>query len=59
VIGLIAGGFLVGSFLGSKIAVRLDQETMKKIFAVILFYTAFKMLNWDQTLLRWIKNIFS
>jgi len=59
VIGLIAGGFLVGSFLGSKIAVRLDQETMKKIFAVILFYTAFKMLNWDQTLLRWVKNIFS
>jgi uncharacterized protein len=59
VIGLIAVGFLVGSFFGSKIAVRLDQETMKKIFAVILFYTAFKMLNWDQTLLRWVKNIFS
>jgi len=59
VIGLIAGGFLVGSFFGSKIAVRIDQETLKKIFAVILFYTAFKMLNWDQTLLRWIKNIFS
>ncbi len=59
VIGLIAGGFLVGSFFGSKIAVRIDQETLKKIFAVILFYTAFKMLNWDQTLLRWFKNIFS
>ena len=59
VIGLIAAGFLVGSFFGSKIAVRIDQETMKKIFAVILFYTAFKMLNWDQTLFRWIKNIFS
>jgi len=59
VIGLIAGGFLVGSFFGSKIAVRIDQETLKKIFAVILFYTAFKMLNWDQTVLRWIKNIFS
>ncbi len=58
VIGLIAVGFLVGSFFGSKIAVRLDQETLKKIFAVILFYTAFKMLNWDQTLLRWIKTIF-
>lgn len=58
IIALIAVGFVVGSYFGSQIAVRIDKEMLKKIFAIILFYTAFKMLGWDLFLARWIKSIF-
>jgi uncharacterized protein len=56
VVLLLGGGFLVGGFFGSKIALAIDQNLLKKIFAVILFYTAFKMLGWDTALIRWIKG---
>ena len=56
--GLLAAGFIVGGFFGSKIALAVNQDVLKKIFAVILFYTAFKMLNWDVMIVKWVKNIF-
>ena len=59
VVGLLGAGFLVGGFFGSKIALAIDQDLLKKIFAVILFYTAFKMLNWDVLLVKWVKGIFA
>lgn len=59
VVGLLGAGFLVGGFFGSKIALAINQELLKKIFAVILFYTAFKMLNWDVLLVKWVKGIFA
>lgn len=52
VIGLLAIGFVAGSLIGSSLALRLDQQMLKKIFAVILFYTAFKMLGWDQQVIK-------
>lgn len=52
VIGLLAAGFVVGSYFGSSLALKIDKELLKKIFAVILFYTAFKMLNWDRVILN-------
>lgn len=58
VIGLLAIGFVLGGFLGSTLALKLDKELLKKIFAAILFYTAFKMLNWDSAIIRFFKNIF-
>jgi uncharacterized membrane protein YfcA len=58
VVGLLAAGFLVGGFFGSKIALAVNQDLLKKIFAVILFYTAFKMLNWDAMIVKWVKGIF-
>lgn len=58
VVGLLGIGFLVGGFAGSKLALVLNQDTLKKIFAIILFYTAFKMLGWDQAITRWVKSIF-
>ena len=58
IVGLLAGGFLVGGFFGSKMALAIDQDLLKKIFAVILFYTAFKMLNWDMMIVKWVKGIF-
>jgi hypothetical protein len=36
----------------------LSQEVVKKIFAVVLFYTAFKMLGWDLAIIKWIKGLF-
>lgn len=54
VIGLLAIGFVVGGYLGSSLALKMDKELLKKIFAVILFYTAIKMLGWD----TWFINLF-
>ncbi len=59
VIGLLAIGFVVGGFLGSSLALKIDKEVLRKIFAVILFYTAFQMLKWDVLVTRFFKKIFS
>lgn len=58
VIGIIALGFIAGGYFGSKIAIRVDQQMLKRIFAVVLLYTAYKMLDLDQVVAKWIKNIF-
>ena len=58
VVGLLAAGFLVGGYFGSKIALAINQDALKKIFAVILFYSAIKMLNWDDVIVKWVKGIF-
>lgn len=57
VAGLLAIGFIVGGYFGSSIAVKIDKDLLKKIFAIVLFYTAIKMLNWDSLLIKWIKSI--
>jgi uncharacterized protein len=48
VVFIIAAGFLLGSLLGSKLALSLPQETVKKIFAVLLIVVAIKMLFFDK-----------
>jgi uncharacterized membrane protein YfcA len=58
VIGLLAAGFVVGGYFGSKLALSLNTDLLKKIFAVVLFYTAFKMLGWDAAIIKWVKGIF-
>ncbi len=58
VVGLLAAGFLVGGYFGSKIALVINQDVLKKVFAVILFYTAIKMLDWDDAIVKWVKGIF-
>lgn len=47
VVLVMAAGFLLGGFFGSKLALALSEVAVKRIFAVVLFYTAFKMLGWD------------
>jgi uncharacterized membrane protein YfcA len=59
VVLVMAVAFLLGGWLGSKIALSISQDLLKKIFAIVLFYTAIKMLNWDSILFRWIKSLFS
>lgn len=47
VVGIMAFAFLLGGFLGSKIALAISEDSLKKIFAIVLFYTGFKMLGFD------------
>jgi len=58
VIGIMAAAFVVGGWLGSKWALSLPEEVVKKIFAIILFYSAIKMMGWDATFIKWIRNVF-
>lgn len=41
---VIAVFFILGGFIGSKIAISLDQKMLKKVFGVILLFVAGKML---------------
>jgi uncharacterized membrane protein YfcA len=42
--GLLAVGFLIGSYVGSKFSLSLPQETVKKVFAVVMILLALKLL---------------
>jgi uncharacterized membrane protein YfcA len=59
VVAIMCAAFVFGGWLGSKLALSISQETVKKIFAVVLFYTAFKMLGWDLIIFKWVKGLFS
>jgi uncharacterized membrane protein YfcA len=46
--GLLAIGFVVGSYLGSRFSLSLPQLTVKKVFAVVMLLVALKMLLIDR-----------
>jgi uncharacterized protein len=48
VIGILAIGFIIGSFFGSKISLGLSVTTVKKVFACLLILIAIKMLFFDK-----------
>jgi uncharacterized protein len=48
VVGLLAIGFVLGSYLGSKYALGLPQSTLKKVFAIFLLILSLKMLFLDK-----------
>jgi len=48
VVGIMCVTFILGGWLGSKIAISLPQETIKKIFAIVLMVVAIKMLFLDK-----------
>ncbi len=58
VVGIMSLAFVAGGWLGSKLALNLDQAIVKKIFAVVLIYTAFRLLQWDQVIAKWVKGLF-
>lgn len=58
VVAVMSMAFVAGGWLGSKWAISISQETLRKIFAIILFYTAFRMLNWDSEIIKWVKGLF-
>jgi uncharacterized membrane protein YfcA len=41
---IISSLFIVGGYFGSKIAVNIDQRTLKKIFGAVLLLVAGKMI---------------
>ena len=43
---IMALTFLVGSYFGSKFALSLPQETVKKVFGVIMLLVSVKMIFW-------------
>ncbi len=45
---IIASAFVLGSFLGSKLALSMNDEKMKKVFALVLMLIAVKMLFFDK-----------
>ena len=58
VVVVMSIAFVLGGWLGSKLALRLPADTVKKIFAIFLFYSAFKLLKWDKAIFNWIRDIF-
>jgi uncharacterized membrane protein YfcA len=46
---IIAAAFVIGGFLGSKIALNISDEKMKKVFGVILLLVSLKMLFFDSS----------
>ena len=48
VVLIISAAFLFGSYFGSKIALSLPQETIKKVFAVFMIIIAIKLLFFDK-----------
>lgn len=46
--GLLAVGFFVGSYLGSKYSLSLPQLTIKRVFAIIMIVLAIKILVFDK-----------
>lgn len=58
VVGVMSLAFVAGGWVGSRLALRLSEDTIKKIFGVVLIYTAFRMLHWDTMIIKWVKSIF-
>jgi uncharacterized protein len=48
IVGLLAIGFLAGSFFGSRIALSISQDMLKKVFAILMIIIAIKMLFLDK-----------
>ena len=58
VVGIMSVAFVIGGYLGSKWALQMSQETVRRIFAVVLLYTAARMLHWDEVVVKWVKGLF-
>lgn len=43
-VGIIAGAFLIGGFMGSKMALALPADAVKKVFGVIMIVAAMKLI---------------
>src|SRR6476619_6629810 len=50
VVLIMSVAFVLGGWLGSKISIVISDLWIKRIFAILLFYTAFKMLDWDKAI---------
>lgn len=44
VAAIMAASFFVGSFLGSKMAISIDMNTLRKVFGAVIFLLSIKMM---------------
>ena len=56
VIAIMCTTFIIGAWVGSKLALSIPESTVRKVFALLLFYTAFRMIGWDQAITTWIRT---
>jgi hypothetical protein len=45
---IISLGFIAGSFMGSKLALSINDEKIKKIFAILMMLLSIKILFFDR-----------
>ncbi len=45
VAGLLALGFLVGGFIGAKAVILVDDESLKRLFGIVLLFIALRMIT--------------
>ena len=57
VVAIMSVAFVAGGWLGSRLALRLPEDLVKRIFAVFLFYSAFKLLGWDKAIYNWVRDL--
>jgi len=55
-VAILAIGFLIGGYYGSKLALSLPQELVKKIFAIFMLLVAVKMLFFDKKIAEKIQQ---
>jgi uncharacterized protein len=55
VVAIMSIAFVLGGWLGSKLSLVLSDLLIKRIFAVVLFYSAFRMLGWDKVIINWFR----
>lgn len=55
VVLIMSAAFVLGGWLGSRLSLALPELLVKRIFAVILFYTAFRLMGWDKLLIGLFK----
>jgi uncharacterized membrane protein YfcA len=58
VVIIMSVAFIIGAYLGSKFAVAMPEKTVKRIFAIVLFWAGVKMMGWDAAFIKWVRNIF-
>jgi len=55
-VAILAIGFVAGGYFGSKLALSLPQDVVKKIFAIFMLLVALKMLFLDKKIADKIKS---
>ena len=48
VVLIISAAFIIGGFFGSKLALTISQDTLRKVFGIMLLVLAIKMLFIDK-----------
>ena len=41
---IVASLFIIGAFIGSKVALQIDQRILKKVFGVVMLIVAIKLI---------------